>query len=108
MSNGKSKTPEQRGQEARDRIAAQQREHRRRHRGTVDQADWGSADGTNIASAIASVCQHGYAIRFGYTRDGGAFAIGIIGDGEPYTDFVRPSEDIDAYLVGLAEDYKER
>lgn len=104
--NGKEDNSPQ-GNAARQSIAKQQREHRRRNRGAVDAADWGSADAQLLSDAIAAVTQHGYAIRFGYTRDGGAFAIGVIGDGEPYTDYVRPNESVDAYLIGLASDYKE-
>jgi hypothetical protein len=82
-----------------------QRANRRRNRGNGGQADWGTCDHNKLVSAIQQVTKHGFAIRFGYTRDGGAFAIGIIGDGEPFTEFVRPTEDIDLYLEGVAEDY---
>jgi hypothetical protein len=108
MKNVNPKTPQQRGEEARQRIADQQRAHRRRNRGSVVEADWGTASADSVSSAICAVTQHGYAIRFGYTRDGGAFAIGIIGDGDPFTEFVRPNEDIDAYLNGLADDYRHK
>lgn len=94
-----------RGNAIRANIAAQQREHRRRNRGAVDAADWKEASYEKIAKAIVAVTQHGYAIRFGYTKDGGAFAIGILGDGEPFTEFVRPTEDIDLFLDGLVIDY---
>ena len=46
-------------------------------------------------------------MRFGYSRDQGAFAIGVYGDGDPYTDFVSCAEPIDEYLedyVNLFED----
>jgi hypothetical protein len=64
-----------------------------------------SADFEALAKAIAAVTQHGFAIRFGYTRDLGAYAVGVIGDGDPYTEFIRPTEDIDAFLAGLTADY---
>lgn len=86
-------------------LAAQQRASRRRNRGTVAKADWETANPAGICAAIAAVTHLGFAIRFGYTRDGGAFAIGVIGDGEPFTEFVRPSEDIDLYLASLVRDY---
>jgi hypothetical protein len=91
----------------RDQIAASQRISRRRHRGAVDAADWKEASSEKISRAIVAVTQHGYAIRFGYTKDGGAFAIGILGDGEPFTEFIRPNEDIDLYLDGLCADYAD-
>jgi len=88
-----------------DSRASQQRANRRRNRGNVSAADWGTADPARIAAAIVAVSHLGYAIRFGYTKDGGAFAVGIIGDGEPFTEFTRPSEDIDLYLDGIVDDY---
>lgn len=45
----------------------------------------------------------GGALRFGYSRDGGAYAVGIYGDGEPYTEFVRPGEDMDSFLEEVCE-----
>jgi hypothetical protein len=47
------------------------------------------------------------ALRFGYTRDGGAFSIGVYTAQEPFTDYIRPGEDIDAYLQELLEDLEE-
>jgi len=61
-------------------------------------ADWAQADGNLLREAICSAALVGGALRFGYSRDGGAYAIGIYGDGEPYTEFVRPAEDIDDFL----------
>lgn len=99
--------PDNRGQAMRDRIEAAQRGNRRRNRGTVGKADWGEASSQKLLTAVKSVTAHGYAIRFGYTKDGGAFAIGILGDGEPFTEFVRPTEDIDLYLEGIIADYSD-
>lgn len=85
----------------------EQRASRRRNRGTGEQADWGSADAAKLRDAIAAVAITGAAIRFGYTRDGGAFAVGIVGDGEPYTEYVRPTESVDLYLDGLISDFRD-
>lgn len=93
------------GNAAREAIAKQQREHRRRNRGTSDPADWSSADASLILDAIVKITAAGCAIQFGYTKDGGSYVIRIVGDGEPYNDYVRPSEDINLYLVGLTADY---
>jgi len=92
---------------AREETQAEQRASRRRNRGNGEQADWGSVDAAKLLDAIDAVSRTGAAIRFGYTRDGGAFAIGIVGDGEPYTEYVRPSEDIDLYLDGLISDFRD-
>lgn len=90
-----------------DNRLERQRANRRRHRGSVDKADWRSADSAKLLAVVVAVTQHGFAVRFGYTKDGGAFAVGVIGDGEPFTEFVRPTEDIDVFLDGLQADYAE-
>lgn len=99
--------PQNKGQAQRDKIDNAQHASRRRNRGKVDQADWGEATPGKLATAIKAIAQHGFAIRFGYTKDGGAFAIGILGDGEPFTEFVRPTEDIDLFLDSLVADYTD-
>lgn len=73
---------------------------KRRNGGT---ADWESADALTLQKAIATAARTGGALRFGYSRDGGAYAVGIYGDGEPYTEFVKPSEDVTAFLVEVIE-----
>lgn len=55
---------------------------------------------------LCAITARGCAVQFGYTRDGGAFAIRIVGDGEPYTEFIKPTEDVNAALVYLAEDFE--
>lgn len=70
-------------------------------------ADWASVDGAILSQAIAAIARLGGALRLGYTRDGGAYAIGIYGDGEPFTEYVSPSENIDEYLKGVVDDYQK-
>lgn len=84
----------------------EQRRNRRSNKGIAEAADWGGADAKLLQRVIAAIGKHGYAVRFGYTRDGGAYAIGVLGDGDPFTEYVRPNEDIDSYLEGLAIDYE--
>jgi len=76
---------------------------RRKGSGT---ADWGNAKPDTLQRAIAVAAGTGGAIRFGYSRDGGAYAVGIYGDGEPYTEFVRPDEDIDVFLEDVISLYE--
>lgn len=71
-------------------------------------ADWTGVDANVIRDAIAAVSYRGGALRFGYTRDGGAYALGVYGDGKPYTIFIPPREDVEDYLrdlVTVFEDY---
>lgn len=99
--------PEGKGQAMRDRIAASQREHRRRNRGDAAQADWSTADAGLLLAVISGVSSGGGAIQFGLTKDGGSYVIRIIGDGEPFNEYVRPTEDINLYLTGLSQDYEK-
>jgi hypothetical protein len=66
-------------------------------------ADWQSANSNTLIRAIATAAVVGGALRCGYSRDGGAYAIGIYGDGEPYTVFVKPGEDIDIILEDIID-----
>lgn len=80
-------------------------QQRRKERQNHDVADWMAADETLLRRAIAAAALKGGALRFGYTRDGGAYAIGVYGSGDPFTEYLRPGEDIDAYLQSLIDDY---
>lgn len=104
---GKKEDNSPSGNAARESIAKQQGEHRRRNRGTGEVADWRNADSNLIIECICRLSVIGGAIQFGYTRDFGAFAIRILGDGEPYTEYVRPSEDINVYLQSLSLDFEK-
>jgi hypothetical protein len=87
--------------------SAEQRAVRRRNRGSGARANWLFADGDKLRQAIASVTQHGGALRFGYTKDGGAYAVGFLGDGDPFTEFPRPTESLDDFLDSIIQDYGE-
>ena len=81
------------------------RSRRRKARGAQLKADWNTVNSQLLQGAIASVAGGGGAIRFGYTRDGGAYSIGILGDGDPYTEYLRPSDDVPAYFEQLIADW---
>jgi hypothetical protein len=91
--------------DAKRRVADEKRKRREHSFGDGGSADWSGVDGSVLAKAVAAVARHGGAIRLGYTRDGGAYAVGIYGDGEPFTEYIPPSEDLTAYLKGVIEDY---
>jgi hypothetical protein len=93
--------------EAREAAAPAQRRLRNSRRGGIERADWNDCHSEELLAAIAAVSATGCAIRLGYTKDGGAFCIGIVGDGDPYSEYVRPTENINAYLSALAQDFQE-
>jgi len=71
-------------------------------------ADWGMVPAEKLQETISAVTLRGGALRFGYTRDGGAYALGIYGLGEPYTEYVRPSDDIEGFLDELTEAFRDQ
>jgi hypothetical protein len=76
--------------------------NRRFTRGGGQAADWGHVDAEIIKACIVAAGMANGAIRFGYTGDGGAYALGIYGDGEkPYTEYVSPRDDIESVLRSL-------
>lgn len=91
-----------------EKAAEVNRRIRRQNRGTgVDGADWGEADSGLVLQAVTAIAKHGFAVQFGYTRDQSTFVIRIVGDGEPFNEYVRPTEDVDTYLRGLISDYEQ-
>jgi len=79
-----------------------------RGRGVSMPADWGSVDAELLRRAIAAASGASGALRFGYTQDGGAYALGIYGDGpDPYTEYVRPGDDIEVMLTDIADVFEE-
>lgn len=69
--------------------------------GRGKQADWSNADPEKLRDCIAMVAKANGALRLGYSRDGGAYSIGVYGDGDPYTLYCPPDEEIDDVLVRI-------
>jgi hypothetical protein len=93
------------GQAKAQKEEKQARRRGRRGQGPGASASWIQANGEMLAYCVAAVAQRGGALRLGYTRDGGAFSVGVYGDGEPYTEYVSPKEDINEFLREVAEDW---
>jgi hypothetical protein len=90
--------------DAKDKVKESRRNAlERRVQGSSGGADWNSANAQLLVRAIERVALSGGALRFGYTRDGGAYAIGVYGDGEPYTLYISPRDDINGVLEGIVE-----
>lgn len=76
-------------------------------RGKGRAADWATANPTLCLRAIEIASCNGGALRFGYTRDLGAYSIGIYGDGDPYTVVIAPSNDIDITLQDIIDLFED-
>ena len=67
-------------------------------------ANWETVPADAIRDCIVQISSIGGAVRFGYSRDGGAYSIGVYGlDTKPFTDYLRPGDDVPAYLDSLAD-----
>lgn len=87
-----------------NRRDAQRAERRRERITNAPKVSMTDIDTAVLIEALAWVVQAGGALRIGTTRDGGAWAFGIYGDGPtPYTEYVRPDEDVNGYLIKLGE-----
>jgi len=85
----------------------QAKKRRERFTGNGNGADWSEADGELLRKAVAAIAKNDGAVRLGYSRDGGAYSVGIYGDGDPFTEYVPCTEDINTYLRELIEDYAQ-
>lgn len=71
---------------------------RRQNRGKSSvTTDYEQFDSDLLKRLIAKVAKHG-TITFGYTRDGGAYYINYWVDGHSFKEYLRPTEDVDAFL----------
>lgn len=68
-------------------------------------ADWSNADQGMLFKLILTVTSRGGAIRFGYTRDGGAYAVGFYYGAEATTEYCRPNENLEIFLADWIDFY---
>ncbi len=70
-------------------------------------ADWSGADPTKVFRLVCVVAHAGGATRLGYTRDGGAYSIGIYLGGDSKTYYCNEKEGIDEKLQWLTEQFED-
>lgn len=79
------------------------KETRGRRRSNSDPANFLSSDYAAILGLMASFADAGGAVRYGYTRDGGAYALGIYLGDDYSTEYIRPNEDFTGACLEIAE-----
>jgi len=108
MKNGTNGTTKSTAQLIKEELRqSTQRANRRANRHTAVSAEYSDVDPVKLLAAIDAITSRGCAVQFGLTKDGSAFVVRIVGDGDPYNEFVRPSEDFNLYLQGLVEDFSK-
>ena len=67
-------------------------------------ADWRIIENVAIVELIQAASETGGAVRFGVTRDGGAYALGVYGDGpDPYTLYAGTPEEMGEHITHLTD-----
>lgn len=66
-------------------------------------ADWTAVNPKICMGLVAVTASMGGAVRFGYTRDGGAYSVGLYLDDDRETFYFRPSDDIDQDIQQLVD-----
>ena len=69
-------------------------------------ADWANADASLLFQLVCVVAMENGAVRFGYTRDGGAYSIGIYLGADSQTYYCNEKEGINDKLAGLIDHFK--
>lgn len=71
--------------------------------GGTDVADWGTITPKVLVDLVQVVAGLSGAVRLGYTRDGGAYSVGIYLDDDRETFYCRPSDDLDDFVNRLTD-----
>jgi len=99
-----SKSDEQIERESRSKQAREARKSlppTTRHGGGV--ADWANANADLLLQLVCKVGVEGGAVRYGYTRDGGAYSVGIYLGSDSKTYYCNDAEGINEQLKELLE-----
>lgn len=84
-----------------DSTRSNRRISKRRAQQSHDPINWDVINSKTITDLIQSATRSGGAVRFGATRDHGALALGVYGDGEPYTEYFRDPDEFDDFTQEL-------
>lgn len=74
-------------------------------KGGAVQADWRTADSEMLLAAICAVSSEGGALRFGYSKDGGAYNVAVYDGGEITNEYVGATEDVSVLLRRIYETF---
>jgi hypothetical protein len=66
--------------------------------------DYSSVPHELVWQCVTVMAALGGALRFGATRDGGALSVGFYLDGDTWTEYVRPQEDVQDYFERTLQD----
>lgn len=70
-------------------------------------ADWRNANPDILVWFVELATRDDCAVRFGYSRDGGAYSLGIYADGTSQTLYLSGKEDVNDWLTRLGREVEE-
>jgi hypothetical protein len=70
-------------------------------------ADWGDATDSLLKDVIIAASIVGGAVRFGLSRDGGAYSVGIYLHGDSHTEWMPGNEKVDELLEDILDFYHQ-
>lgn len=79
------------------------KESRGRRASSAVTIDLRKVNWVELAALLCVFAEAGGAVRVGYTRDGGALALGVYLGDDYATEYIRPHEDLSAALLEIAE-----
>ena len=86
----------------------EERDNKRRFKRQAGEvADYATVDRDKLVAALQAVSSAGGALRFGYSRDGNVYAVGVLGDGEPYTEWATTTSAFDDLMADLTEYFQD-
>lgn len=77
---------------------------REKSRPKAKPVSWETPNAANILALITAVEGFDGAVRFGRTRDGGSYALGIYEGGDNWTEYWSGSEGVDKWLSEIIDD----
>lgn len=69
-------------------------------------ADWANANPEDVLRLVCAVASEGGAVRLGYTRDGGAYSIGLYLGADSKTYYCNDAEGIVDYVNELRQNFE--
>lgn len=70
-------------------------------------ADWRNTNPDVLVWFVELATRDDCAVRFGYSRDGGAYSLGIYADGTSQTLYLSGKEDVNEWLTKLGREVEE-
>lgn len=77
-----------------------------RSNGPKTSANWGDVDSGIVLRLVDIVTNRGGAVRFGYSRDGGAYSLGLYYGEDRETSYCRPGESVEGWIQEWIEFYE--